>query len=66
MKNKTRTIIFIFFAIIALYFIKIKFEDYNLKRVISACIMAKKQTSETFDLDKAKKFCKEEIKKKID
>ena len=39
-------------------------KDYNTKKVISACILAQKKMSESFDLDKAKKFCSKEINKK--
>ena len=37
----------------------------NLNRTISACMVAQKQTSTSFDPDKARKYCEEEIKKKI-
>ena len=61
MKSKTKIILFILFAIIALYFIRNNYKDYNLKRTISACILAQKQNSETFDLEKAKNFCEKKI-----
>jgi len=52
-------IIFVYF-----YFFKEKFSDYNLKKSISACILAKKRMSESFNLEKAKKYCEEQIVKK--
>ena len=52
-------IIFVYF-----YFFKEKFSDYNLKKSISACIVAKKKMSESFNLEKAKKYCEEQIGKK--
>ena len=61
MKSKTKIILFILFAIIVLYFIRNNYKDYNLKRTISACILAQKQNSETFDLEKAKNFCEKKI-----
>ena len=64
MSNNIRIILIIFFGIIALYVFKIN-SDHNLNKSISACIVAQKQTSEFFDPVKAKKFCKEEIKKRI-
>ena len=63
MKNKISKYIFILLAIIALYLLRVGFSDYNLKKTLSACILAQKQTSETFDQEKAKKFCEESIRK---
>ena len=65
MKNKTKIMLFVIIAIIALYFIRINYKDYNLKRTISACIFAQKQNSETFDLEKAKTFCEKKIKQNL-
>ena len=50
-------------AIILIYFLKTNFTEYNLKKSINACIVAKKRTSETFDLKKSKKYCEEEVRK---
>ncbi len=49
-----------------LYIFNLKNSDFNLNRSISACMVAQKKSSESFDPDKAREFCKEEIKKKID
>ena len=62
MKNKILNFIFILIAIIALYLLRTSFSEYNLKKTVSACILAK-QTSQSFNLQKAKKFCEEEIGK---
>ena len=40
-----------------------KFSDHNLKKTISACIVAQLRTAEIHDAGKAKKFCEERIKK---
>ena len=48
---------------IIFYFLKTGFTDYNIQKSVSACVLAKKQTSESYDLEKARKFCKEKIKK---
>ena len=64
MKNKIFKYFFIFIlVVIFFYFIRTIFTDYNSQRSVSACIMAKKKTSKTFDLKKAKKYCEEEIRK---
>ena len=39
------------------------FKEHNLKKTISACIVAEKQTSESFDPVKAKKMCEKRIQK---
>ena len=64
MKNKIKTILFILIAIIALWFVRNQYSDYNINKKISACIVAQKQTSEKFDPKKAKEYCVAQIKKK--
>ena len=58
--------IIILFGIIAVYFyfFQEKFSEYNLKKSISACVLAQKRTSESFDLEKSKKYCEENVGKK--
>ena len=63
MKNKILKFIFILVGIFVIYFLKTNFSEYNLKKTVSACVLAQKQTSKSFDLQKAKKFCEEEIRK---
>jgi len=65
MKNNIKMIVIILIGIIALYFFRFSNSDYNLNKTISACIVAQKQTSKSFDLNKAKKYCEDEIKKRI-
>jgi len=57
--------IIILLGIIAVYFyfFKEKFSEYNLKKSISACVVAQKRTSETFNLEESKKYCEKEVKK---
>ena len=57
-----KIILFVIFLVIGMFII-FKYSDYNLNRTIAACMVAQKQTSESFDPKKAKKFCKEKIKK---
>ena len=64
MKNKIKNILFIIFAIAALWFVRNQYSDYNLNKTISACIVAQKQTSKKFDPKKAKEYCIAQIKKK--
>ena len=65
MSNNFKMIAVIVIGIIILSLFRVKYSDYNLNRTISACMVAQKQTSESFDTDKARKYCEEEIKKKV-
>jgi len=59
MKKK---LLFAAFIAIAMFVI-LKYSDHNLNRTVGACMVAQKQTNKSFDADKARKFCEEEIKK---
>ena len=63
MKNKTKNIILLIVGIMFLLITKTMFKEHNLKKTISACIVAQKQTSESFDPEKAKKMCEKRIQK---
>ena len=63
MNNNLKMIGLIIFGVIVLYIFQIKYSDHNLNKSISACVIAKKQTSKSFDIKKAKKFCEDEIRK---
>ena len=60
MKKNILLVIFIIIGMIAIF----NFSDYNLTRTISACVAAQQQTSESFNYEKAEKYCEEKIKKK--
>ena len=57
-----KNILLVIFIIIAVFVIS-KFSDHNLKKTISACIVAQIQTGESPDVEKAKKVCEERVKK---
>ena len=63
MKNKTKNIILLIVGIVFLLVTKTMFKEHNLKKTISACIVAQKQISESFDPEKAKKMCEKRIQK---
>ena len=63
MKKNLLKLIFILIAIIIIYFAKTNFSEYNIEKSISACVVAQKRTSENFDLEKAKKYCEEQVTK---
>ena len=63
MLNKKNILIVIFIAI-AMYFI-LGFNDHNFKRAVDACLAGSQKLSESkiTDLDEARKFCEDQIKK---
>ena len=65
MTNNFKMIAIVILGAIALYLFQIKNSDHNINKSIAACIVAQKQTSESFDLKKAKSHCEKEIKKMV-
>ena len=63
MKNK-KNILIIFFIIFGMYFV-LSFNDHNLKRAVDACLAGSQKLSESkiTDLEEARKFCEDQIKK---
>ena len=59
-----KNILIIIFIILGMYFI-MSFNDHNFKRAVDACLAGSQKLSESkiTDLEKAKKFCEEQIKK---
>ena len=57
-------IIFLGLIVVYYYFFHEKFSEYNLKKSISACVVAQKKMLETFNLEKSKKYCEKKIRKK--
>ena len=58
-------LIFIIISLILLYFARNNYRDFNINKAISACVLAKKQTSENFEKDLVKKKCEEDIRQSI-
>ena len=63
MKNK-KNILIIIFIIFGMYFV-LSFNDHNLKRAVDACLAGSQKLSEAkiTDLEEARKFCEDQIKK---
>ena len=57
--------ILIFIFIVLGMFVILNFSDHNLKRAVDACLAGSQKLSETkiTDLEEAKRFCEEQIKK---
>ena len=65
MKSNIKTIAFIIFCAILLYFTKVKYDDHNINKSILACVIAQKNKSKNMTPGEAKIYCEKEIKKKI-
>ena len=63
MLNKKNILIVIFIAI-AMYFV-LSFNDHNFKRAVDACLAGSQKLSKSkiTDLNEAKKFCEDQIRK---
>ena len=59
-----KNMLIVIFIIIGLYVV-LNFRDHNFKRAVDACLAASQKLSESkiTDLEEAKKFCEEQIKK---
>ena len=65
-KNK-KNILIVIFVILGMYF-ALSFNGHNLKRAVDACLAGSQKLAKTkiVDLDEAKRFCEEQIKKSKD
>ena len=57
---KSKTFISVIALIIILFLARTMYSDHNLKKIISACVVAQLQTSST---EEAKKICTDKFKK---
>ena len=62
-KNK-KNILILLFIILGMYLV-LDFRDHNFKRAVDACLAGSQKLSESkiTDLDEAKKFCEDQIRK---
>ena len=56
---KGRTVITVIVVIIILFLVRNIYSDYNLKKTVTACMLAQTQTS---NLEEAKQFCVDKFK----
>jgi hypothetical protein len=59
-----KNMLIIIFVIVGLYVV-LDFRDHNFKRAVDACLAGSQKLSKSkiTDLEEAKKFCEEQIKK---
>ena len=62
-KNK-KNILILIFIILGMYLV-LDFRDHNFKRAVDACLAGSQKLSESkiTDLEEAKKFCEDQIRK---
>ena len=62
-KNK-KNILILLFIILGMYLV-LDFRDHNFKRAVDACLAGSQKLSESkiTDLEEARKFCEDQIKK---
>ena len=60
----TKNILFVIFILVGLYVV-LDFRDHNFKRAVDACLAGSQKLSKSkiTDLDEAKKFCEDQIRK---
>jgi len=58
-KNKILTIISVIFVIVILFLARTIYSEHNLKKIISACILAQAQNS---SVEEAKQICTDKFK----
>ena len=63
MKNKILTVISLIVVVIILILFGNIYSDHILKKTIGACVLAQKQTSNSFNIEEAKQFCEDKIRK---
>ena len=63
MIKSKKNILIIIFIILGMYLV-LDFRDHNFKRAVDACLAGSQKLSESkiTDLDKARKFCEDQIK----
>ena len=59
-----KNMLIVIFVIVGLYVV-LDFRDHNFKRAVDACLAGSQKLSKSkiIDLEEAKKFCEEQIKK---
>ncbi len=64
MIKNTKNILTLIFIILGMY-LALDFRDHNFKRAVDACLAGSQKLSKSkiTDLDEAKKFCEDQIKK---
>ena len=64
MTENKKNILILLFIILGMYLV-LDFRDHNFKRAVDACLAGSQKLSESkiTDLDEAKKFCEDQIRK---
>jgi len=61
---KIKNFFFITIFLVIAIMLTLRFQDYNLKKAMDACLVGTTKLNKLSNLDEAKKFCEDKIKKK--
>ena len=65
MSNNLKMLALVVFGIIMLFIFKDQYKSHNLKKTVSACMLAQKKTSNELTAEQAKILCEKEINKMV-
>ena len=65
MSNNFKMIALVIFGIVLLFIFKDQYKSHNLKKTISACMLAQKKTSKSITPEEARIICEKQINKMV-
>ena len=65
MSNNLKMLALVVFGIIMLFIFKDQYKSHNLKKTVSACMLAQKKTSKSITPEQARIICEKEINKMV-
>ena len=65
MSNNLKMLALVVFGIIMLFIFNDQYKSHNLKKTISACMLAQKKTSKSITPEQARIICEKEINKMV-
>tara|TARA_B100001741_G_C16486468_1_gene567503 strand:- start:999 stop:1208 length:210 start_codon:yes stop_codon:yes gene_type:complete len=65
MSNNLKMLALVVFGIIMLFIFNDQYKSHNLKKTVSACMLAQKKTSKSITPEQARIICEKEINKMV-
>tara|TARA_B100001989_G_C24518309_1_gene454415 strand:- start:22 stop:222 length:201 start_codon:yes stop_codon:yes gene_type:complete len=66
MYKNYKLFLFLGIAVIFLYYSMNKYEEFSIKKTISACVLAKSKITKEISPQEARNICEKEIREKLD
>ncbi len=66
MYKNYKLFLFLVIAVIFLYYSMNKYEEFSIKKTISACVLAKSKITKEISPQEARNICEKEIREKLD